>query len=46
MQMTVSPGSPAAAVIAAPPSKSMAHRAVLCAGLARGISVIISARDA
>ena len=40
MQMTISPGSQTAAVITAPPSKSMAHRAVLCAGLARGISNI------
>lgn len=42
MQMTIYPGRVGAvnAVIQAPPSKSMAHRSVLCAGLARGISNI------
>lgn len=42
MQVTVRPGTlgSKSTVIAAPPSKSMAHRAVLCAGLAKGLSRI------
>ena len=31
---------PAAGTLAAPPSKSLAHRAVICAALARGVSHI------
>lgn len=40
MEATIRPGSLGTqnAVITAPPSKSMAHRAVLCAGLAKGLS--------
>ena len=42
MQVTVRPGTLGTqnAVITAPPSKSIAHRAVLCAGLAKGLSLV------
>ena len=42
MEVTIRPGTLGEqnAVITAPPSKSMAHRAVLCAGLAQGLSRI------
>ncbi len=39
MTVTIRPSAPAGSV-AAPPSKSMAHRLLLCAGLAAGSSVI------
>ena len=38
MRAQIRPGSSPAGVLAAPPSKSMAHRAVLCAALAEGTS--------
>ena len=40
MQITIQPDRNIDGVIMAPPSKSMAHRAVLCAALAKGISHI------
>ena len=40
MQITIQPDRNIDGVIMAPPSKSMAHRAVLCAALAEGISHI------
>ena len=40
MQITIQPDRNIDGVIIAPPSKSMAHRAVLCAALAEGISHI------
>ena len=40
MQITIQPNRNIDGVIMAPPSKSMAHRAVLCAALAEGISHI------
>ena len=42
MQVTVRPGTLGTqnAVITAPPSKSIAHRAVLCAGPANGLSLV------
>ena len=39
MKVTITP-SAARGIIEAPPSKSMAHRLLICAGLAEGISVI------
>ena len=39
MKVRITPGK-ASGVIMAPPSKSMAHRLLICAGLAEGISVI------
>lgn len=39
MQVTIRPGIPRGTVCA-PPSKSMAHRLLICAGLSRGISRI------
>ena len=39
MKVTIHPGR-AAGIVAAPPSKSMAHRLLICAGLARGTSRI------
>ena len=39
MTVTIRPGT-ARGTVAAPPSKSMAHRLLLCAGLARGTSVV------
>lgn len=39
MNVTILPGK-AAGTVAAPPSKSMAHRLLICAGLAEGISRI------
>ena len=38
MTARIRPGPPPAGILAAPPSKSMAHRAVLCAALADGES--------
>lgn len=38
MTVYIRPGPPPSGVLAAPPSKSMAHRAVLCAALAAGES--------
>ena len=38
MTVYIRPGPPPSGVLAAPPSKSMAHRAVLCAALADGES--------
>ena len=40
MQITIQPDRNIDGVIMAPPSKSMAHRAVLCAALAKGTSHI------
>ena len=40
MQITIQPDRNIDGVIMAPPSKSMAHRAVLCAALAEGTSHI------
>ena len=40
MDALIRPGGPPAGALAAPPSKSMAHRAVLCAALADGVSRI------
>ena len=42
MKIKIHAGKPLAenAVVQAPPSKSLSHRAVLCAGLARGVSVV------
>lgn len=40
MTVTVKAKRPIGGAIAAPPSKSMAHRAVLCAALAKGVSRI------
>ena len=39
MNVTIQPGT-AAGKVAAPPSKSMAHRLLICAGLAKGVSKI------
>ena len=39
MRAIIQPGS-ARGSVAAPPSKSMAHRLLICAGLADGVSVI------
>ena len=39
MKVTISPGK-AKGTMAAPPSKSMAHRLLICAGLAKGSSTI------
>ena len=39
MRAIIQPGS-ARGSVAAPPSKSMAHRLLICAGLAGGVSVI------
>lgn len=39
MNVTIHPGK-AAGIAAAPPSKSMAHRLLICAGLAKGVSRI------
>jgi 3-phosphoshikimate 1-carboxyvinyltransferase len=39
MKVTISPGK-AEGIMAAPPSKSMAHRLLICAGLAKGSSTI------
>ena len=38
MRAAIRPGSAPAGILTAPPSKSMAHRAVLCAALAEGTS--------
>ena len=38
MTARIRPGPPPAGTLAAPPSKSMAHRAVLCGALAEGES--------
>ena len=40
MQITIQPDRNIDGIIMAPPSKSMAHRAVLCAALAKGTSHI------
>lgn len=40
MKVTISPHPGIKGTVAAPPSKSMAHRALICAGLADGKSVI------
>ena len=40
MQITIQPNRKIGGEIMAPPSKSMAHRAVLCAALAKGTSHI------
>lgn len=40
MNVTVCAAGPIGGTLAAPPSKSMAHRAVLCAALAKGVSRI------
>lgn len=40
MKVTITPGGRVTGTVKAPPSKSMAHRALICAGLAEGSSVI------
>jgi 3-phosphoshikimate 1-carboxyvinyltransferase len=40
MKVTISPHGRVTGTIKAPPSKSMAHRALICAGLSKGKSVI------
>ena len=44
MNVTIHPGK-AVGTVAAPPSKSMAHRLLICAGLARGTSRITGIAD-
>ena len=39
MLVTISPPARIGGTVSAPPSKSMAHRAVLCSALAKGISL-------
>ena len=40
MKVTINPQGHITGTVKAPPSKSMAHRALICAGLAEGKSVI------
>ena len=40
MQATINPGRCTQTTVAIPPSKSMAHRAIICAALAQGESLI------